>query len=123
MVVPGLDQQPGKLPHRLDQERARAHGGVADLERQDGLGRRVRPEPAEDRLQRLGHDRPGERPGRVVRPGPPPLGAGLEDQRAGRHRGGREPAVDQPVERRDQVGLGAGIADRRGGGRAAACGR
>ena len=47
-----------------------------------------------------------------MRPGTSPFRAGLEDERAGRHRGRREPAIDQAIQGSHQLGLGAGIADR-----------
>ncbi len=113
---PGRDEQSGEPPHGLDEEGARAHGGVADLQREDGVGGGVRSEPAEDGFEGLGDDRLGERAGGVVGAGAAALGAGLEDERAGRDGRGGEPGVDEPAEGGDEVGLGLRVADGRGGG-------
>ena len=79
---PGLYQARRQLPAGLDQERARAHGGVAQLERQHLLRLRVGSEPLEGRLQRVAHDRLGQRARRVVAAGAPALVGRLQQRRA-----------------------------------------
>ena len=41
MALPGLDERGGELAAGLDEERAGAHRGVADLQLEDLLGRGV----------------------------------------------------------------------------------
>ena len=65
--LPGRHQALGELPARLDQERARPHRRVADLQRQDPLRPGPRPQVLQHRPQRRLHDGLGQLPGRVVR--------------------------------------------------------
>ena len=103
---PRLDQPRRERAAGLDQEGARAHGRIADLEIENLLRRRVGPEPLERRLQRVAHDRLGEATRRVMAAGAAPLVGRLQDRRAG---GDlvflrRAALVDDRIERNGQVG-------------------
>ena len=84
--VPGVDQRVAELAARLDEERARPHRRVADLEVEDQRRRGVGAQAFESRRQGLPHDRLGERPRRVVAAGASPFIGWLEDRRANRRR-------------------------------------
>ena len=110
--APRFDQCVGELPARFDQEGARAHRRVADLEVEDPFVVRrsplLRAQPAEDRLQRLAHDRLRQLTGRVVRAGTPTLLARLQHHGAAGHEVRRRIVVDHGIE---------GGVQRLGGGR------
>ncbi len=69
-ALPGVDEVLGELPAGLDQERARAHRGIADAEGEDRVrSRRLAKEGAERALD----DEARHRPRGVVRAEAPPL--------------------------------------------------
>ena len=116
MRLPGRDQRITELAAGFDQECARAHGGVADLEVEDLLGMErtaaFGTQAVEDRRERGAHDRLGELARRVVRARPAPLLARLQHHRAlGHEVRGRVP-VDDRVEGGVERLHGAGIARR-----------
>ena len=106
MARPCLDQPRRDRAAGLDQERARAHGRIADLEIENLLRRRVRPEPLERRLERIAHDRLGETAWRVMAAGPPALVGRLQQRRARSYLVflRRAALVDDRIERNRQVG-------------------
>ena len=63
---PGPYQRLGELPAGFDEKGAGAHRRVEHLQGQDLFRRRARAEPFEDRAQRLGDDRLGQRARRVM---------------------------------------------------------
>ncbi len=105
MARPGGHQPHGELPAGLDQEGAGAHRRIADLQRQHLLRRRVRPDAGEGGLQRVAHDRLGQRAGGVVAARAPPLIGRLQQRRARWHRPVRAAAwIDDRQQGLDQRG-------------------
>ena len=78
---PGPDQVLGELTARLDEEGTGAHRGIADLERQDVVGRH--PVVEKRRQRAIDHDL-GDCPRSVVGAEPPALLTGLEEERSRR---------------------------------------
>ena len=99
-------QPRGERAARLDQEGARAHGRIADLEFEHLLRCRVWPEPLERRLQRVPHDRLGQTARRVVAAGATTFVGRLQQRRARRRdlAAGRAALVDDRPERRSDAG-------------------
>ena len=95
------------MPARFDEERARAHRGIADLELEDLLRSRrtsvLAAQPREHRLERGANDWLGERPRRVVRAGLAALFARLKHHRTGRHHVRRRRGVDHRCKRGVQI--------------------
>jgi hypothetical protein len=80
---PGGDDLVGEGAHDGDEEGAGAHGGVADLEGEQGAGGGFGAHGGEQGLEGAADDRLGEAAGGVVGAGAAALFAGLDDEAAG----------------------------------------
>src|SRR5262245_45475534 len=80
--TPGLDHLFAEESARLDQESARAHCGIADLELEGPTRGRVLAQAGEDRLQGAAYDPLGDRSRGVVAAGAPPGRGGLKHELA-----------------------------------------
>ena len=114
--APGVEQRVAELAARFDEEGARAHRRVADLQVEDRLWRgRLAAGTAQlgqDRFQRGADDRLGQLARRVMRPRAAAGLTGLQYRRAGRHEVGSGRGVDDRLQGRVQVGDGLGLCHR-----------
>ena len=119
MEVPGGGQFVRELAAGFDEEGGGADRDVRDLEFEENLRARVAAEVVEDGLERLAHDRLGERARGVVGARPAAFVGRLENDRARRDRMRGGAAVDALVQRGEEVvgggsgfkGLGCGLGE------------
>jgi hypothetical protein len=79
-----LHEAGGERTASLDQERARAHRGITDIEVEYFFRARLRAQPLERGFKRMSHNRLGQAAWRVMTAGAAALGGRLQDGRPGR---------------------------------------
>ena len=80
MMFPCLDQTIPKRATGLDEKRARAHGGVENLEVEQLVGPRLCPQPKENGLERVPHNWLRQLPRGIVRARPATLVSWLQER-------------------------------------------